>query len=260
MPAGRVIFVSAGPGAADLITVRGARALAQAQVVLADALADPDLRDLAPQAQWISVGKRGFEHSAKQAEINTLLVDAARKHALVVRLKGGDASIFGRLEEELAALAEAGIDCEIVPGVTAALASAAQTHRPLTRRGRGRSVTLSTAMTEAGELRASRSADTEIFYMAGRQLAALTRHLLLAGWPADTPTLAVSRAGCADALSSEHPLADLPRADFLHHGRPTLVTVGAGAAAATPQGLALPASKIAVSPEFPAPLTTQSCP
>jgi uroporphyrin-III C-methyltransferase len=228
-PLGHVAFVSAGPGAADLITLRGARLLGQADIVLADALIDPALRDLAPQARWVSVGKRGFEHSTKQTEINALLVKAAREHARVVRLKGGDASVFGRLEEELTALAAAGISSEVVPGVTAALAAAAQTQRPLTRRGRGRSVSLTTAMTEAGALQAGHHADTEVFYMAGRQLAALGRRLLDAGWAADIPTLVVSRAGCADALSSEHALADLAQATLLHRGRPTVVTVGAGA-------------------------------
>ncbi|WP_082536290.1 MULTISPECIES: uroporphyrinogen-III C-methyltransferase [unclassified Roseateles] len=261
MSSGRVVFVSAGPGAADLITLRGARALAQADVVLADALADPALRDLAPQAKWISVGKRGFEHSAKQTEINALLVKAAQEHALVVRLKGGDASIFGRLEEELIALAEAGIASDVVPGVTAALAAAAQAGRPLTRRGRGRSVSLTTAMTEAGELRAAQSADTEVFYMAGRQLAALGRQLLAAGWAESTPTLVVSRAGCADALVSEHALADLARAALLHRGRPTVVTVGTGALPVPGQDQIRPAGKIVVSPEtlpLKAPLTSQS--
>ena len=261
MTAGKVIFVSAGPGAADLITLRGARALSQADVVLADALADPALRDLAPQAKWISVGKRGFEHSAKQTEINALLVKAAREHALVVRLKGGDASVFGRLEEELIALAEAGIASEVVPGVTAALAAAAQAQRPLTRRGRGRSVSLTTAMTEAGELRAAQSADTEVFYMAGRQLAALGRQLLAAGWAPDTATLVVSRAGCADALSSEHALADLGRAALLHRGRPTVVTVGTGASRVRAQDQNHADLKIVVSPEslpIGAPLTSQS--
>ena len=255
---GKVIFVSAGPGAADLITLRGARALAMADIVLADALADPALRELAPQARWISVGKRGFEHSAKQTEINALLVKAAQEHALVVRLKGGDASIFGRLEEELQALAEAGISSEVVPGVTAALAAAAQAQRPLTRRGRGRSVSLSTAMTEAGELRAARNADTEVFYMAGRQLAGLARQLLAAGWAPDTPTLVVSRAGCADALTSDHALANLGRAALLHRGRPTVVTVGTGASLVGDQDGPQPTSnKIALSPEE-APLTSQS--
>lgn len=256
---GKVIFVSAGPGAADLITLRGARALGAADVVLADALADPALRELAPQARWISVGKRGFEHSAKQTEINALLVKAAQEHAVVVRLKGGDASVFGRLEEELAALAEAGIASEVVPGVTAALAAAAQAQRPLTRRGKGRSVSLTTAMTEAGELRAAHSADTEVFYMAGRQLPALGRQLLAAGWAPDTPALVVSRAGCADALASEHRLAELAAAALLHRGRPTVVTVGAGAAALATPGKPLSPTKIAVSPELLQAPLTPSC-
>jgi uroporphyrin-III C-methyltransferase len=256
---GRVIFVSAGPGAADLITLRGARALGQADVVLADALADPGLRELAPQARWVQVGKRGFEHSVKQTEINALLVKAAQQHAVVVRLKGGDASVFGRLEEELAALLEAGIASEVVPGVTAALAAAAHAQRPLTRRGRGRSVSLTTAMTEAAELRGAHSADTEVFYMAGRQLAALGRQLLAAGWATDTPALVVSRAGCADALSSEHRLADLASAALLHRGRPTVVTVGAGAAPLATPVKPTPPSKIAVSPEFLKAPLTPSC-
>lgn len=227
---GRVIFVSAGPGAADLITLRGARALQQAQVVLFDALTDPALRELAPQAQWLDVGKRGFCDSTAQTAIDALLVKMARQHGVVVRLKGGDASVFGRLEEELQALAAAGIDSEVVPGVTAAIAAAAQTRRPLTRRGTGRSVSLTTAMTREGDLQAARSADTEVFYMAGRQLAALSRKLLEAGWAPDTPCSVVSRAGWPDALSSEHAVSGLAAATLLHRGRPTVVVVGAGAA------------------------------
>ena len=228
---GRVIFIGAGPGAADLITVRGAQRLAQADVVLFDALTDPALRDLAPQARWLDVGKRGFCDSTGQATIDALLVRMARQHAVVVRLKGGDPSIFGRLEEELLALAAAGIACEVVPGVTAAIAAAADTRRPLTRRGQGRSVSLSTAMTQHGALAAGRHADTEVFYMAGRQLGKLSRALRAAGWPADTPVCAVSRAGWPDSVASDHALVDLGAAAVLHAGRPTVVTVGAGAAA-----------------------------
>ncbi len=228
---GRVAFVSAGPGAADLITLRGARLLAEAGVVLADALADPALRELAPQAKWIDVGKRGWRHATAQAAIDALLVRMRGEHDLVVRLKGGDAGVFGRLEEELAVLARHGIACEVVPGVTAALAAAAHTRRPLTRRGRGRSVSLATAMTREGALPPARHADTEVFYMAGRQLAPLGRRLLAAGWPAATPVNVVSRAGCADAVASDHALADLAQAALLHGGRPTVVVVGAGAAA-----------------------------
>ena len=228
---GHVIFIGAGPGAADLITVRGARLLAQADVVLFDALTDPALRELAPSAKWVNVGKRGFCDSTGQATINALLVRYAHEVATVVRLKGGDPSVFGRLEEELDALNAAGIACEVVPGVTAAIAAAAATQRPLTRRGGGRSVSLTTAMTREGQLHAARTADTEVFYMAGKQLAALSRRLVKAGWAPDTPVSVVSRAGWPDQLHSDHTIASLGRASMLHAGRPTVVTVGAGAAA-----------------------------
>lgn len=247
---GMVVFIGAGPGAADLITLRGARALGRADVVLYDALTDPALREFAPHARWIDVGKRGFCNSTGQTSINALLVRHAGEQAVVVRLKGGDASIFGRLEEELEALAEARIACEIIPGVTAAIAAAAATQRPLTRRGSGRSVSLSTAMTAVasprgdggtvgtshgtadpatGRLRATRTADTEVFYMAGKQLGALSRRLIEAGWPADAPASVVSRAGWPDQVHSDHTVADLAAASVMHAGRPAVVTVGAGA-------------------------------
>ena len=233
---GRVVFIGAGPGSADLITLRGARHLAQAEVVLFDALTDPALRELAPQARWIDVGKRGFCDATGQASIDALLVRMARQYGVVVRLKGGDASIFGRLEEELQALAAAGIGCEVVPGVTAAIAAAAATQRPLTRRGVGRSVSLTTAMTNQGLLSAGchAHADTEVFYMAGRQLGQLARALRATGWPLATPVLVVSRAGWPDCVATEHSLADLAAAAVMHAGRPTVVTVGAGAAAVAP--------------------------
>jgi uroporphyrin-III C-methyltransferase len=247
---GTVVFIGAGPGSADLITLRGARRLAQASVVLTDALVDPALRDLAPNARWIDVGKRGFCDSTAQTRINALLVQLARQHKLVARLKGGDPSVFGRLEEELQALAEAGITCEVVPGVTAALAAAATAQRPLTRRGSGRSVALTTAMTRSGELQASRSADTEVFYMAGRQLAALSRRLQQAGWRGDTPVLVTSHAGLADAIVTEHTVATLAGGSVLHAGRPAVVTVGVGAtavAAAPAAAEPVPASREAVA-------------
>jgi len=233
-----VVFIGAGPGSADLITLRGARLLSQAQVVLFDALTDPTLREHAPHARWVDVGKRGFGHATGQAAINQMLVHEALSHDRVVRLKGGDPSVLGRLEEELQALAAHGIGYEVVPGVTAALAAAAHTGRPLTRRGHGRSVSLTTAMTQLGVLQATRTADTEVFYMAGRQLGALADKLMQAGWPADAPALVVSRAGWPDALASEHRVAQLADAEPLHAGRPAVVTVGAGAGpsvTATPQ-------------------------
>lgn len=230
--AARVVFIGAGPGAADLITVRGARLLALADVVLFDALADPALRDYAPRAAWLDVGKRGFGHQTGQEAINAMLVGQARQvgeGGVVVRLKGGDPSIFGRLEEELQALSAAGVPCEVVPGVTAALAAAADTQRPLTRRGAGRSVSLNTAMTRCGPAPVHRHADTEVFYMAGRQLAALSRALRQAGWPEHTPVSVVSRAGWPDSLHTDHTLQTLGAATVLHAGRPAVVTIGTGA-------------------------------
>ena len=230
----KVTFIGAGPGAADLITLRGARALGRAQAVLFDALTDPALQAMAPQAEWIDVGKRGFAHAASQPTINALLLATAQRHSQVVRLKGGDPSVLGRLEEELNTLLAAGIDCEVIPGVTAALAAAADALRPLTRRGSGRSVSLTTAMTQLGTLHATRTADTEVFYMAGRQLAALSSKLQDAGWPADTPVCVVSRAGWPDRLISSHSVATLADAGPLHTDRPAVVTVGAGGAALAP--------------------------
>lgn len=243
--AAKVVFIGAGPGEADLITVRGSRLLGQAQVVLFDALADPSLRDLAPHAAWIDVGKRGFSGKEGsdfngQTRINRLLVEQSLavgathgEQGLVARLKGGDPSLFGRLEEELHALHEAGIPCEVVPGVTAALAAAAATQRPLTRRGSGRSVSFTTAMTRTGDLQCGmgpgQRADTEVFYMAGRQLAPLSKGLLDAGWPAETEVSVVSRAGWPDMRHTVHTVGTLDEASAIHAGRPTLVIVGAGA-------------------------------
>ncbi len=244
-----VVFIGAGPGAADLITLRGAQRLGAADVVLYDALTDPALRKLAAGARWIDVGKRGFCNSPGQVAINALLVRHAQSGRAVVRLKGGDPSVFGRLEEELDALRQAGIEAEVVPGITAALAAAATAQRPLTRRGSGRSVSLTTAMTQSGDLRAARTADTEVFYMAGRQLAALGRRLLQAGWAADTPVLVVSRAGWPDQLHSDHLAGTLGEAAVLHAGRPTVVTVGVGA---TRVGKVGPTGGSACSPKIEA--------
>jgi uroporphyrin-III C-methyltransferase len=260
---GRVVFIGAGPGAADLITVRGAQRLAQAEVVLFDALTDPALRQYAPRAQWLDVGKRGFRNdgcaSTPQSQIDALLVRLAQQHPVVVRLKGGDPSVFGRLEEELQALAAAGISSEVVPGVTAALAAAAHTQRPLTRRGVGRSVSLSTAITHTAQLQSAGAlaphADTEVFYMAGRHLGKLGRALRTAGWAADTPVSVVSRAGWPDCIGSGHRLAQLAAASLLHAGRPTVVTVGAGAAA-LPPGMAANRAPGKVKPTADSVLTT----
>ena len=147
---GTVYLVGAGPGAPDLLTVRAARLLAEADVVFHDALVHPETVALAVRAQKIAVGKRCGRHSTAQQFINKRLVDAARKHAVVVRLKGGDPMIFGRSQEEIDALQAAGIAVEIVPGITAALAAAAELRVSLTRRGLSRSVTFATPRVGAG--------------------------------------------------------------------------------------------------------------
>jgi uroporphyrin-III C-methyltransferase len=144
---GKVYLIGAGPGAADLITVRGARLLAQADVVLYDALVTPEMLELCAQAEKISVGKRSGQRSTAQTLINEQLVDCARRFKLVVRLKGGDPMLFGRADEELRALEEAGIEVEIVPGITTAVAAAAATKQPLTKRGVARSVAFFTSST-----------------------------------------------------------------------------------------------------------------
>ncbi len=259
---GKVAFIGAGPGAADLITLRGLRRLSEAQVVLFDALTDPLLQQWAPQARWVDAGKRGYGLALDQAAINAMLVQEAQGHALVVRLKGGDPSVFGRLEEEMAALDAHHISYEIIPGITAALAAAADSARPLTRRGRGRSVSLTTAMTHLGRLQATRTADTEVFYMAGRQLSALSRQLLLASWPGDTAVCIVSRAGWPDAVTTVHRIDTMAEGLAPHAGRPAVVTVGAGAQAAVEQvtlASAGPASEPTSSPSaagLPAPHAT----
>ena len=133
---GRVVLVGAGPGDPDLITVRGAKALSRADVVLYDQLATGDLLDLAPaRAERINVGKRGHEEPTRtQEEINALIVEHALAGRVVVRLKGGDPFVFGRGGEEVSACAEAGIPFEIVPGITSAIAVPCYAGIPVTDR------------------------------------------------------------------------------------------------------------------------------
>ncbi len=135
---GKVYLVGAGPGAPDLLTLRAAGILKRAELVFHDALVHPQTLALAVCARKILVGKRSGRHSTAQSFINKRLVDAARKHGVVVRLKGGDPLLFGRAQEEIDALRKAGIDFEIVPGVTAATAASAELGVSLTRRGLAR--------------------------------------------------------------------------------------------------------------------------
>ncbi|WP_043204157.1 uroporphyrinogen-III C-methyltransferase [Paraburkholderia acidipaludis] len=191
---GKVYLIGAGPGAADLITVRGARLLAMADVVLHDALVEPAMLDHAGlQTKRMAVGKRCGQHSTAQADIDRLIVDAARKYDVVVRLKGGDPMLFGRADEEMRALEAAGIEYEVVPGITAALAGAAALRRPLTLRGVARSVVLATCSraADSAEFPQSVKADSLVFYMGRNSAADIARQLIAEGRSGDTPVAVV---------------------------------------------------------------------
>jgi uroporphyrin-III C-methyltransferase len=170
---GKVYLVGAGPGAVDLITVRGAKLLAQADIVFYDALVDPEMLSLSPQAVHVAVGKRCGKLSSAQQFINKRLVDAAQKYQTVVRLKGGDPMLFGRADEEIQALKDAGIELAVVPGITAALAGAASIQQSLTLRGISRSVAFvtlaqanqSTKNSPSNQPISNPNADTLVYYM-----------------------------------------------------------------------------------------------
>ena len=196
---GKVYLVGAGPGAPDLLTLRAARLLESADIVFHDALVHPDTLALAARARKVDVGKRYGKVSTEQRFINRQLIEAARTHAVVVRLKGGDPMLFGRAQEEIDALADAGIDCEVVPGVTAALAGAASLGRSLTRRGIARSVAFLTPRVGRGEstsawLPAALGADTVVLYMAAGASRDVAAAMIEAGKPGATPVALVESA------------------------------------------------------------------
>ncbi|HEY4075133.1 MAG TPA: uroporphyrinogen-III C-methyltransferase [Herbaspirillum sp.] len=231
---GKVYLIGAGPGAADLITVRGARLLAQADVVLHDALVTEDMLALCPQAKRISVGKRSGQRSTAQHAINRLLVECAEKYALVVRLKGGDPMLFGRADEELTALESHGIEVEVVPGITAALAAAAASRQPLTKRGVSRSVALFTSSTapEETQLVQMPVGDTLVQYMGGREGTATARKLLALGFSPATPVVVVENCSRPDQQVQRLILAEL-ELGLTRFSGPVLVMIGAALAART---------------------------
>ncbi|WP_288378575.1 uroporphyrinogen-III C-methyltransferase [uncultured Massilia sp.] len=225
---GKVYLVGAGPGAADLITVRGARLLAQAEVVLYDALVTPEMLALCGQAELISVGKRSGQRSVAQDLINQQLVDCAGKYGIVVRLKGGDPMLFGRADEELRALEAAGIEVEIVPGITTAVAAAAATRQPLTKRGVARSVsffTSSTAPEHSIEEVALPHTDTLIQYMGGREAIATAARLLAQGRRPDMPVVVIENCSRPDQRVLRLDLGRLAHGLEAAHG-PVLVMIG----------------------------------
>jgi uroporphyrin-III C-methyltransferase len=228
---GKVYLVGAGPGAADLLTVRAARLLAVAGIVFYDALVEPEVLALAPQAEQVAVGKRCGAHSTSQRFINKRLADAAARHAVVVRLKGGDPMLFGRAQEEIDALDLAGVEVEVVPGVTAACAAAADLKLSLTRRGMARSVTLVTPRVGEGEsphawARAAAGADTAVIYMGAGEAHAVIEALTAHGVSPSVPVVLVENASRPGLACTARPLADLHELCAARGAGPAVLIVG----------------------------------
>jgi uroporphyrin-III C-methyltransferase len=215
---GPVLLVGAGPGPADLLTVRALRAVESAQALLYDALVHDEVLALAPASCLrIQTGKRAGKASMDQATINRLMLRLARRGLRVVRLKGGDPSIFGRCGEERAFLEDYGFDVEVVPGVTAASAAAAQFGFPLTHRGEARQLVLATGRLQDGSGREDwaafvRSDTTLALYMAREAVAGIAAQLIAAGRSPQTPAAAVENAGGPHARLIASTLAELGRA------------------------------------------------
>ena len=237
-----VILAGAGPGDPELLTVRAARAIADAEIILHDALVDSRILALAAaDAVLIHVGKRCGRHAMSQADINRRLVDCARTGARVLRLKGGDPMVFGRAGEEIAALRAAGIPVEVIPGITAASAAAASACVSLTARGTARAVTLLTGHTADGGLppqdwgALARLDSTLAFYMGTRHARAIADRLIEAGLDPATPAMLltnVSRPGETRRLARLIDLADgIAAADL---AAPALILIGAALDAAVP--------------------------
>ncbi|MFO1324230.1 MAG: uroporphyrinogen-III C-methyltransferase [Burkholderiales bacterium] len=229
--AGTVYLMGAGPGAPDLLTLRAARLLAEADVVFFDALVHPDTVALAARAEKVAVGKRCGRHSTAQQFINKRLVDAARKHRVVARLKGGDPMLFGRAQEEISALEAAGIACEVVPGITAALAAAADLKTSLTQRGIARSVTFATPRVGTRESASAWAdglvaSDAGAIYMGVGEARSISEALIGGGKSGALPVAVVENASLPDRRIRYTTLRDLPRfADETVHG-PALILIG----------------------------------
>lgn len=224
-------LVGAGAGAPDLLTLRAARLLERADIVFHDALVHPHVLALARHAILVPVGKRCGRLSTAQRFINKQLIDATARHATVVRLKGGDPMLFGRAQEEIAALRAAGITVEVVPGVSAAFAASAAVLQSLTERGLSRSVTFLTPRVGEGEsghdwARPAAAADTVVLYMAGRQAQAISAGLLAAGIPAAHPVICVENASLPGMRVLPARVGDLAHATSQLGDGPTLLLIG----------------------------------
>ena len=240
---GKVYLVGAGPGAVDLITVRGAKLLEQADVVFYDALVDPAMLELCPQAIQVAVGKRCGKLSSAQQFINKRLVDAAHKHQVIVRLKGGDPMLFGRADEEIQTLKAAGIEVSVVPGITAALAGAASIQQSLTLRGVSRSVafvTLAQGTENVPEANSTSpmsnpNADTLVYYMGRKDAARIAKQLIgqntqgLSKHSSDTPVQILEAVSTPRERQWTSTLAELAagKADaWFDSSSPALIMIG----------------------------------
>lgn len=226
-------LVGAGPGDPDLLTLRAARLLACADVVVYDQLVNEDVLELArPEARRVYVGKQAGRHSMPQDAINALLVSLAGDGLQVVRLKGGDPFIFGRGGEEVEALLGAGIGFEIVPGITAASGMAAYAGIPLTHRDHAQSCVFVTGHLKDGSTNLdwpalARPRQTLVIYMGVGALEQICRELIAHGMPANLPAALVHRATLPEQRSVVGTLATLPRLALEHDVRaPALIVVG----------------------------------
>jgi uroporphyrin-III C-methyltransferase len=217
MKPGTVILVGAGPGDPELLTLKGARAIAEADVVVYDRLVPADILQLIPErAERINVGKQAGYHPIPQHAINEILIRKARSGKRVVRLKGGDPFIFGRGCEEAAALDHVGIPVEIVPGITAAQGCAAAARVPLTHRGLATGVRYVTGHCKADEpldldwASLADPATTLVVYMGMANIDEIVRRLIEHGLPGDTPALAVCQGTTAREQRAWTQLVKLP--------------------------------------------------
>ncbi|HZD20729.1 MAG TPA: uroporphyrinogen-III C-methyltransferase, partial [Burkholderiales bacterium] len=227
---GTVHLVGAGPGAPDLLTVRAARLLGEADIVFHDALVPEAILSLV-KGEKVAVGKRCGRRSTAQRFINKRLLDAARRHRIVVRLKGGDPMLFGRAHEEVDFLKKNSIAVEIVPGVTAALAASAGLQVSLTRRGISRSVVFATPRVGEGEapsgwVEAVRAADTAVLYMAAKDATAIRNELLAGGMPRNTPVAVAENVSIAEQQFFTGRLGELPELAARCTGGPALLLIG----------------------------------
>ncbi len=230
---GKVYLVGAGPGDPELLTVKAARLLARAEIVFHDSLVSAEvLRLIARDAEVINVGKRCGRKLLTQEEINSLLVAAGTKQEVVIRLKGGDPLIFGRAGEEIEALRNAGVDFEIVPGITAALGAAAAAGISLTDRRAASQIVFSTfsrgAQSTAMDWGAITSTTTLALYMPGPDYAEVAYRLREGGLPGDLPCAIVSNASGPQQQIRRTTVAELEHEEKLP--APALMIVGRVAA------------------------------